>query len=185
MPRVMTPLVAGLLAGGRLSLQIFVKLAFVSSTEYLWTGYGSIDWNGNTWSGIGELGSISPIIEDSSNTAQGITISLSGIRPGLVTEVMSEVQQGFPASLWLVFMSDQCVPIDSLGCMVGRMDQPTISEGSDADTVSIAIESRLSDLQRAPFHRLTDQDQRLLYPNDDGFKFVNSLQDWNGAWGSN
>jgi hypothetical protein len=185
MPRAMSPAAAALLAGSKLSLAVFGQFGFVSSTEYLWSGYGQISWNGQTWTGVGELGTISTVTEDSATTAQGITVSLSNIRPGLVTEVFTEVQQGLPAFLWLVFLSDQGVPIDSVGCFAGRMDDVVIAEGTDSDTVIISIENRLADLQRAPFHRLTDQDQRLLYPTDDGFKFVQSLQDYNGSWGSN
>lgn len=173
-----------LLAGTLIRPAVFVQLGFISSIEYVWSGRGQITWNGQTWQGVGDLGAISTVVEDSGLTAQGLTISMSNIRAGLAAEVLTEVQQGLPAKVWLVFMDDTCTPISSLGCYMGRMDQPTINEGADSDTVDIAIENRLSDLQRAPFHRLTDQDQRMTYPNDDGLKFVQSLQEWDGSWGS-
>lgn len=185
MSRTMDSTMQAALASNYLRLAIFAQLQFVSSTEYVWSGRGSINWNGETWQGVGDLGAISAISEDSSLTAQGLTISLSGIDPTLLTEALTEIQQGLPAQLWLVLADEQCNPIDSILCYAGRMDQPTIDEGTDTATISIAIENRLSDLQRAQFRRLTDQDQRLKYPNDDGFRFINQLQDWNGSWGSN
>lgn len=65
-----------------------------------------------------------------------------------------------------------------------RMDQPTILEGTDTSTISIAVENRLSDLQRRIERRITDRDQRLEYPADTGFAYIAWTKDWNGAWGT-
>lgn len=69
-------------------------------------------------------------------------------------------------------------------CYAGRMDQPTILEGTDTSTISIAVENRLSDLQRRIERRFTDRDQRLEYPADTGLAYIVWTMDWNGAWGT-
>lgn len=183
--REMSSTAASLLQSSYLRLAVFVEMHFLSSVEYVWSGRGPVAWNGQTWQGLGDLGQIGTITEDSTLTAQGLTLSLSGIRPDLLSEALTEVQQGLPCKLYLVFADEGGNPVDSIMAYAGRMDQPSIEEGTDTGTVTISIENRLSDLQRAPFRRLTDQDQRLRYPNDDGFKFVNCLLDWNGSWGAN
>lgn len=175
---------AAQLAGNYIPLGIFVSMTFVSSVEYVWSGYGDITWNGHTWKGIGDLGSIGTITEDSTLTAQGLTISLSSIRPDLVSEALTEVRQGAPCLIYLVFFDDAGNPIDSVMAYAARMDQPTLEEQPESAKVSITLENRLSDLQRAPYRRLTDQDQRIKYPNDDGLKWVSTLLDWNGSWGA-
>lgn len=184
MSRPMGAAMQAALPSNYLRLAVFVSMQFASSTEYVWSGRGSIVWNGQTWKGLGDLGNISTITEDSTLTAQGLTLSLTGVRADLLTEALTEVQQGLPVQVWLVLADAQSNPIDSLLCYAGRMDQPTIDESTDTATISIAVENRLSDLQRAQFRRITDQDQRLKYPTDDGFKFINSLLDWNGSWGA-
>lgn len=182
--RTLSPTAIATLKSNHIRLGIFAELHFKSSTEYVWTGLGTIAWNGQTWSGLGELGGISGVTEATDLTAQGITLTLSGIRPALLTEISTEVQLGLPAKVYLVLMDENVNPVDAISCYVGRMDQPSIVEGTDSDVISIAIENRLSDLQRAQFRRLTDQDQRREFPNDDGFKFITTLQDWVGAWGA-
>jgi hypothetical protein len=67
-------------------------------------------------------------------------------------------------------------------CYAGRMDQPTILEGTDTSTISISVENRLSDLQRRIERRFTDRDQRLEYPADTGLAYIAWTMDWNGAW---
>lgn len=185
MARTVGSVAGAALQSNYLRLAFFVQITFLSSTQYVWSGRGAITWNGQTWLGLGDLGSISTITEDSTLTAQGITIGLSGIPTANISEAMTEVQQGLPVMVYLVFADENGQPVDSITSYAGRLDQPTIDEGTDTASISIAVENRMSDLQRAPFRRLTDQDQRLHFPNDDGFKYVNYLLDWNGAWGSN
>jgi hypothetical protein len=185
MPRSMGALAAAQLTSNYVRLAVFVQLTFASSTQYVWSGRGPINWNGQTWLGLGELGSISTITEDSTLTAQGLSISLSGIPTSNISEALTEVQQGLPVMIYVVFADQNGNPIDSIMSYAGRMDQPTIDESTETASIAISVENRLSDLQRAPFRRLTDQDQRLRFPTDDGFKYVNYLLDWNGAWGAN
>lgn len=182
--REMTAGAAAQVAGNYVRLAIFVELHFRSSIEYVWNGYGPISWNGQTWKGVGTLGSIGTITEDSSLTAQGLEISLSAIPADLLSEALTEVQQGLPCRVYLVFPDANGNPTESITAYAGRMDQPTIEDGPQSGKVTISVENRLSDLQRAPFRRLTDQDQRLRFPLDEGLKFVNQLQDWNGSWGA-
>lgn len=66
----------------------------------------------------------------------------------------------------------------------GRMDQPTILEGTDTSTIFISVENRLAYLQRRIERRFTDRDQRLQYPANTGLAYVAWTMDWNGAWGT-
>jgi hypothetical protein len=182
--RAMSTYAQSVIGGNYIALGFFVQMQFASSTEYIWTGVGSITWNSQTWTGVGDLGKISTVTEDSNLTSQGITLSLAGVRSSLLTEAMSEIKQGLPCKVWIVLMSAEGVPVDSIGVYSGLMDQSDIEEGVDSSVITIAVESRLSDLQRAQNHRLTDADQRAKYPTDDAFKWTQQLLDWNGAFGA-
>jgi len=66
---------------------------------------------------------------------------------------------------WLAFFDQAGNIVDSpILCYAGRMDQPTITEGTETSVISIAVENRLADLQRRIERRFTDRDQRLEYP---------------------
>ena len=182
--RPMTPLAQSIITSNYVSLGLFVQMQFASSVEHVWTGVGAISWNGQTWTGLGDFGKISAITEDSNLTAQGITLSLAGVRSALLAEAMSEIKQGLQCQVWLVLVNQAGVPVDAIGCYAGMMDQSDIDGGPEASVINIAVESRLSDLQRAQNHRLTDSDQRMRYPTDDAFKWTAQLLDWSGAWGA-
>lgn len=167
---------------------IFLYAEFLDGVVRVWNGYGSISWDGQTWLGLvqpgGEcLGTISTISEDSTMTAQGINISLSGVDPTMLAHALSNIQQGKACRVWVNVFDSSLNVIGSALSYAGLIDQPTIEEGAEKCTITVSVESRLSDLQRAPMPRWTDQQQRLRYPTDDGFKFVQTLQLWAAVFG--
>lgn len=166
-------------------LAFFAELHFASSVEYVWTGVGPIDWNGHTWLGMGNLGQIGVVTEDSQLNAQTFSLTLSGIDRTLLSEALTEVRAGQPVKLSLAFFNeDGSIIEDPILVFAGRMDQPTITESADTASITIAVENRLADLQRRVERRFTDRDQKLSYPDDNGFRFISWMMDWNGAWGT-
>ena len=65
----------------------------------------------------------------------------------------------------------------------GYVDQMTIAEGAETSTITVSVESRLIDLERARIFRYNDQNQKARYANDKGFEFVEDLQDKQFNWG--
>jgi hypothetical protein len=66
-----------------------------------WTGYGTISWNGSDWIGAGQLIGISDIEENAEVVATGITVSLSGVDPALVSAVIGEARQNMVGRIWI------------------------------------------------------------------------------------
>lgn len=169
---------------------IFLYGRFTDGDVYVWSGAGNFSWNGQTWVGLGTpggecLGAISTISEDSALQAQGMSITLSGIDSTMLTHALTAVQQGAPVKVWINLFDDAMGVIGSVFAYQGLMDQPTIDEGGDKCSITIAVENRLSDLQRAQGRRWTDQEQRSRYPTDDGFKFANTIINFYATWGGN
>jgi hypothetical protein len=79
MSRNLDPTLAASLSAGVIQPVLFVQITFNSGTEYVWSGIGDFDFNGHTFSGVGNLGSIGPIAEGSSVKADGTSVTLSGI----------------------------------------------------------------------------------------------------------
>jgi len=162
-----------------------VSCGFYDQTIYMWTGIGNLSWNGQTWVGVGNLGTISPIAEVIATQAQGITLSLSGIPQNLLNEALGQVTTAKQAQVYLGFLDNSGnIIADPIPAFVGLMDQPSIDLSTESATISISVENRLSDLNRARGGRYTEQDQRARHPNDGGLKYVAWLQDqfinWRG-----
>jgi hypothetical protein len=64
----------------------------------------------------------------------------------------------------------------------GEMDEMNIQFGADTVTISLAVESRLVDLNRPRIRRYTDADQQSRFSGDLAFEFVTRLQDEDLQW---
>ena len=176
--RDMTSAYQAAISSAMLRPALFVQATFVSGPLYVWSGMGPITWNGQVWIGIGTLGSVSTIEEGSTVSAKGVTLTLSGLDPTLLEDVMEEFQVGLPALVYLgVFDATGALIADPVCCFSGRMDQPTIDISGTTASIAINCENRLVEMNVSVERRYTDEDQQLDYPGDLGFQFVNGIQD--------
>lgn len=172
------------LAAGKFSPVHLFEAEFVTGWLRLWTGLGPIAWNGQTWTGAGNLVGVSAITETSDSRAVGITISLSGMPSSLIALALTEARQGKIGRVYLGFINAAgAVIADPYKSFEGRLDVPEIADQGDTCTISISYESRLIDLERPRERRYTGEDQRLDYPTDRGFDNVPGLQDAVILWG--
>lgn len=163
---------------------LFFEGVFASGTVRLWSGFGDIAWNGQTWTGIGDLGGVSPILETADVQANGVRVTLSGIPAASISLALQEARRGQSGTLWLAFLDAAgTVVADPYMAFSGRLDQPQIEDGGTTATISIAYENRLIDLERPRERRFDHQDQQIDHPGDRGFEYVASIQEWNGKWG--
>lgn len=162
----------------------FVETVFAGGTFRFWTGIGDITWDGELWTGAGNLLEITPMTETTLVKANGITITLSGVNSSLLSAVLAQVQQSKTARCWLGFLDSSGAVIgDPYNFFVGFMDLPEIQEGGATSTITIGVESELIELLHPRNRRYTHEDQVTDFPTDKGFNFVNALQSWNGKWG--
>jgi hypothetical protein len=184
MPRAMTAGYLAAIQSAALRPALFVEANFTSGPIYVWSGVGPIAWGEKTWTGLGSLGNVSMIEEGATVEAKGITLTLSGIDPTMLTGILDEFQVGLPAIVSLGLFDASGAPIaDPLGCFVGQMDQPTLDVTGTSATISINCESRLIEMNVAVDRRYTNEDQQRDYPGDRGFEFVNSIQEAQIYWG--
>lgn len=163
-----------------------VDLNFTNNPVHVWTGLGSITLGATEYIGTGHLLQISEIQETQDIAATGMTLQMSGIPSGLLALALTEPYQGRTCKVYLGFMTSWESPDtspDTMEMFSGYMDQMTIEEGPDTSTISMSIENRLIDLQRPRNRRYTSENQKIRYPSDKGFDFVESLQDQKLSWG--
>lgn len=184
MPRPLTASMLQQLVAANIRPVLLLKLQFNSAASYVWSGIGTLQWNGQQWIGLGHLGTISAIEESSEIKATNVTFQLTGIDPADLRQALNEVRQGNPVQLWFGTLGDNNnVIADPLQIFAGRMDVPTIDEGTATSTISLSVENRLIDLNRSRERRYTNQDQQIDHPGDLGFQYVQLIQNWNGTWG--
>ena len=162
---------------------VFAKLEFDSGDVRVWSGVGDIPFEGEIYSGLGDLGKISPIEEGIEQRAFGISLTLSGIPPSAISLALDEDVQGRDAQVWLGFLDDDYALIaDPVLMFRGRMDTMGIKLG-DQGLVTVTAESRLVDWDRPQIRRYTDASQRERFPGDRGFEFVNQAVEREINWG--
>lgn len=158
-------------------------IAFKSETIYCWTGAGTITYNGHSYLGVGDFGKIGQVSEGTDVQSYGATISLSGIDPTILTECLDDIQLGAPVTIDFALL-DSNGNIYGIPCplFVGTVDKPTISMGVEDISITLALENRMADLQRASQRRYTAADQQTYYPTDTGFNWVEMLNDLALKW---
>src|SRR4051794_28947023 len=116
---------------------VFVEAYFATGPINVWSGLGSVVWDGKTWTGLGSLGSIGTVEEGAAVEAKGLSLMLSGIDPAMLTGVVSEFRVGLPVRVWLGFFdaANALIPVPVVS-FVGRTDQPTLKVDGLSATIT-------------------------------------------------
>lgn len=153
----------------------------------VWSGYGTIAIGDDVFQGIGDRGLVQASGGALGGAAEQVTVTLSGVEPGLLGLVDAASLRNVPAVLWrLVFDALGHTLLDAKVFARGRLDQVITNEvvGGDA-TISAMIEGAAKGLGRFRGRLRSDADQKLNSPADDGFKAVSyagqKILYWGGA----
>lgn len=163
----------------------FAFFDFQAGAVRVWSGVGDKVWGGNTYNGLGYLGTMSPIEESADLKANGVAFQLSGVPSTLIATVLGDNYQGRDVKLWFgaLDQSDTIIA-DPYQIFAGRMDAVEIDDGTETATIRVHAESRMIDLRRNNERRYTHEDQQLDFPGDDGLKFMPTAQTTPFVWGS-
>ena len=169
---------------GKDQLELFyaVELAFSSGTLRFWTGYGELTASGEDWTGTGLVMQISSSQENTDLSANGLSLTFSGLDTTVVSFVLGENYRGRIAKVYVGALVSN-VPTDLYQIWSGRMDTMTIVEDGQTATVQITIENILIDLERPRLRLYTDEEQKARFPGDESLSKVAGLQDAQIIWG--
>tara|TARA_B110000879_G_scaffold4015_1_gene5364 strand:- start:443 stop:1081 length:639 start_codon:yes stop_codon:yes gene_type:complete len=166
----------------------FVRMVFDSGESpnvlNIWNGVGDLAFGGNTYTGTGDLLSISQITETSDIAATGINVSLTGVKTSFIAIAKDHEYQGRPLTVSLgAFDASGDLIADPVIVFSGFMDTMTISESGANSTISIAVENKLIAFERTKVRRYTAEDQKIDHPTDKGFEFVTAIVQKEIIWG--
>tara|TARA_B110000114_G_scaffold176579_1_gene207389 strand:- start:97 stop:699 length:603 start_codon:yes stop_codon:yes gene_type:complete len=161
-----------------------VHMVFDSSELNIWSGVGDLSFDSVTYTGLGDLLSISEIKETSDISATGINVSLSGVKTSLIAIAKDQDYQGRELTVRLgAFNESGSLIADPVIIFSGFMDTMTIAEAGTYSSITIAVENKLVAFERAKVRRYTAEDQKIEHPADKGFEFVTSIVQKEIFWG--
>lgn len=162
---------------GKLRPVMFYEGVFLSDTLRLWTGLGTVSWNGQSWLGVGQLLGLTAIEEASDNTSTGFTVSLQA-SSGLINRALQECRHNKVGKIWLGALDAAgAIIADPILSRSGFLDYPKISDSGETCTIAVMYEDENADLRRPRERRYTHEDQKIDYPTDLGFEYVAALQE--------
>lgn len=179
MSRTVPPAILTALAQNHVEQFLAVEMLFDSGPVRLWTGYGDRTIDGNAYIGAGELLNIEGLEEVADLSAKALTISLSGSSGELVSLALQEPYQRRKCRvLYGVTNVDDYVEVFS-----GKLNKMTIEDAPDSSTISVLVDSKLVELDRASNRRYTSESHKSRHPGDTFFDYVAGLQDAEIVWG--
>lgn len=162
---------------------LLAKFDFDSGDLNLWNGIGDLVWDDDTYTGAGNLLSISEIEGTANLQANGVSISLSGIPATILSIALAEDYQNRPASLWLSAINTSGALVAPYLIFKGHMDSMTISEDGEDCSITLQVENELVALERPRVKNFTPEDQALAFTGDKGLDFIAGLQNAEITWG--
>ena len=160
----------------------FVELNFSSGYVRLHSRTGTIAWGTASpipqWLGVGKLGSVEAVREDAELRPNMVSLTLSGVDASLIASAMTEAYHGRSVAIYDGFLNTTTLALVATPELRfrGMMDYMTVELGSNTGSITVQCESELARWDRPRGLMYTDESQRLIYPNDRGFKFVTQMQ---------
>lgn len=150
-----------------------VEIDLDSGPLRLWTGYGDRTIESNTYTGGGTLMTIEGLEEVADLSAKNITLTLSGMPAEVISLALQEPYQRRKVRvLWGVRNVSDFVEVFS-----GSLNQMVIEDSAESGTISVTVDSKLVELERASNRRYTSESHKARYPSDTFFDFVAKIQD--------
>lgn len=162
---------------------LLVELDWPSGKVYATSAPMNITVGGNTYFGIGNLGSISAAREGTDTQADVLTLTITGVPTGAVAQAINDNPQLRLAIVSLaLFDANYQLVADPAILYQGTMDTPNIEMGTTG-TITVPIINTLADWERPRGGRFTDDEQESRFPGDKFFEFVPQMVDAIIIWG--
>ncbi len=160
-----------------------LEFEFDEGVMRLFSGYGELLWNGETWYGSGDLLNISLAEETKDIEAKTTVFELTGAPDSVVARALSTPYSGRPCRVWnALFDSDGALISDPTRSFSGKMDTMPIFDDPEKPIIRLTAESNLVVLTAAKERRYTHEDQQIDHPGDMFFEFVVQMQDKEINW---
>ena len=156
-----------------------VEFALDSGMLRFWSGYGERTIEGQTFLGAGQLIGITGLEEVADLAAAGITVTLNGLPSEIVSAALQEPYQRRTCR---VYFGDRSVP-DVINAFSGKLSKMSIEDSAGSGTISVLVDSKLVEADKASNRRYTSESQKSRHNGDTFFDWTAGLQDADIVWG--
>lgn len=189
-----TPEQAAALAETTVRASSLVEMQFASGTMRVWNGFGDLVTGGQTYKGLGGLGSIDGLETLNGTQSSRATLTLAtGDKWGgdMLAKAQADTAevQGRIIVLSMQLFTDEWQPQGAaIPYSFGVMQPLKVSRtaydenGNAVRSVTLPVENLFYSRARTPAGRYTDRDQKFRHPGDDFFlytpRLVNTVFTW-------
>jgi len=154
-------------------------------TYRLWSGFGDIEIDGQTFKGIGANALIVPTGSQTGGSAEGVRLTLSALDPDVAQSIEDESYHQKPVTIWRLIFSPDHVLLGAAVYLRGRVDTVTIMEQVGGDSaIELDIEGPRRDMSRRGSRLRSNTDQRVLGGSGDAaFKHITYAGRKTLVWG--
>ena len=153
-----------------------VELDFSSGFVRVTDAPFDIVHQGNTYKGIGDLGSISSVEETAEGRVNQVTLQLTGVKTSMVSVALNDDWRWRKGTIFKAFIDDQHAVIDTPHVRFkGWMDKMLVTLGGKDQpaTIHLTLTSRTVKWEHANDNpRWDDQDHQSRRPGDKFFEFM-------------
>lgn len=136
-----------------------VKIDY-AATVRAHTGVGDLIIDGEVYYGIGNLGNIDPIANDNTSSPTEMSLTLSGLDPTLVSQVLNDRNNNKKVRIMLVALDEDDRAAAAALLFTGKTTRQVYNHDRDNATVQVTVADRLIDWSRTATDRFTDQSHR-------------------------
>ncbi len=157
---------------------LLIQFRFDDANVNFWSGYGTLQFNGEDWLGAGDLGIFSPITESGALNVEAVDFTLNGMNSSVVSAAMNQPYRGRRMLLYLGFFDDDDASFinEPVVMFAGYMDVMTIKRGAQASAITVRCESAHRIFREVGTRKWNHQSHTINFPADPCFTFINALQ---------
>jgi hypothetical protein len=184
MSRNLTTAAATAVAAEVVPRALAVALDFTSGMLRLASTTTDLEIDGDTYLGVGALGSISPVEETADLASATLALQLSGIPPDTIAIALAEAYQNRAGTVFEVPLDpDTLLPIaDPIVLFRGRMDVMTVQRGETSAGIEVRLTNRLVDWERPRRILFSAEEQERSHPGDTSFAYAASMAEKDVVW---
>lgn len=180
------------LRSGHVGCTVLCQMDFRTNPQRWWAGYGDLTAGGETYSGTGDVITISAMEFTYGMSAGMVRFTIPAASPTMIARCdnqRSEVNNRRCQIYYQLFSTVERggdhrgrLIGEPISMFVGVMRDMRSSSSADSRSIELEVYGRMSRQGKPPYGRWTDADQRARYPGDTGLALLASLKDKSIVW---